>query len=161
MSIENRSFLVCALPIPYVWVGAHSRRRWAEDAPGNPFAEEEPIDLWNSRTKVAAYRGWQDMVRWAYSKEWSHRDPFQGQVTVAAQFFMPIPKKWNKQQVRMALDGELSPQGVELADLLKGVLKSLTVVAYQDDRSVTDFHAQKLFAPDPGAKITITGELKQ
>lgn len=69
-------------------------------------------------------------------------------VEIFAKFFFPKPKSTKKSIINKIT----KPDADKLA---RGILDSLTGIAYEDDSQVTALHAYKFFDPQPRAEITV------
>lgn len=104
-------------------------------------------------SKTAKY---ERSVRAAAAAEMDGRDPFEGPVSVALRFRMPIPRSATK-RVRTAMAaGEIAHTSrSDLDNMAKAILDALNTVAFADDAQICRLFCTKVYAETPGVDVKV------
>ena len=71
-------------------------------------------------------------------------------------FVLPVPLSWSKKKRQQALAGEILPQGrPDLDNLIKAVLDAMNGVVWEDDSSIVEVTARKVYGDVPMVKMMV------
>lgn len=82
--------------------------------------------------------------------------PLVGPLIVCLDFYLPIPKYWNKSKTQSAMLGTLRPAGrPDVDNLCKLVLDGLNEIAFTDDCQIVDLTCRKWYSIEPRTQVRI------
>lgn len=96
-----------------------------------------------------------DGVRWQLKSQYREQ-PLKCPVSVDVTFYLPIPKSTSKPKTRQMLHGVIHHiSKPDIDNLQKFILDCLNGLVIEDDRSVVEIRARKLYSTKPGTLIRI------
>lgn len=128
--------------------------------PGDPRGKQRPR-VRRTKGRSIAYTPketvkYEQKVRASYRRLMSEKFPKGIALKVNITALFPIPKRFNKEQRKKALDGELLPTKKPDSDnIIKIILDALNGVAYHDDAQVCEVYFEKKYAEKSKTIIAI------
>lgn len=84
------------------------------------------------------------------------QSPVEYPVALSLQFFLPIPKAWNKTMTLAAKRGEIKhTKKPDVDNFAKAVMDAFNGVLYEDDSQVVDLHVSKAYSDLPRIEVTM------
>lgn len=95
---------------------------------------------------------WERVIATHAKAAMGYRDPLEGAISLDITFALPIPESWSKR--RKAAPGEHISRP-DLDNLLKAVLDGFNGIVFRDDSQITQLHANKVYAEEPGVFVMV------
>ena len=83
---------------------------------------------------------YEKLVRECYGDNYYFDDKF---IKIKISVYFTVPKSYNKQKTKNALDGKIFPTKADLDNYVKTICDGLNGVAFRDDRYIVGIEAEK------------------
>ena len=98
---------------------------------------------------------YEKLVRECYGDNYYFDDKF---IKIKILVYFTVPKSYNKQKTKNALDGKIFPTKADLDNYVKTICDGLNGTAFKDDRYIVGIEAKKIFAEESETIIIIESE---
>ena len=126
--------------------------------PGDPVGKERPRVANGHAYTPEKTKAYEAKVAWAWKKKYPSHKPFQRRTALSARVtarFQP-PKSESKKKRADMLNGKIRPTKIpDIDNICKALLDGSLGVCYEDDSSVVELTATKVYSESPGVLLEV------